>query len=63
MTFVKIISAFVLSVVLTPLMIKIAKKYNIVDKPDNKLKSHKSPTPYLGGIAIFYQYYLFIFLI
>jgi UDP-GlcNAc:undecaprenyl-phosphate GlcNAc-1-phosphate transferase len=53
MTFVKIISAFVLSVVLTPLMIKIAKKYNIVDKPDNKLKSHKSPTPYLGGIAIF----------
>lgn len=53
MTFVKIISAFLLSVMLTPLMIKIAKKYNIVDKPDNKLKSHKEPTPYLGGIAIF----------
>jgi len=34
-------------------MIRIAKKYNIVDQPDNKLKSHKDPTPYLGGIAIF----------
>jgi len=53
MSFVKILSAFLLSVIFTPVMIRIAKKYNIVDQPDNKLKSHKDPTPYLGGIAIF----------
>jgi len=50
---IKCISSFILSIILVPILIKIAKKYKIVDKPDNKLKVHKVPIPYLGGIAIF----------
>jgi len=50
---IKFISSFVLSVILVPIMIRVAKKYNIVDRPDNKLKVHKAPIPYLGGVAIF----------
>jgi len=50
---IKFISSFVLSVILVPIMIRIAKKYNIVDRPDNRLKVHKAPIPYLGGVAIF----------
>lgn len=32
---------------------RIAHKINIVDRPDNELKTHKKPIPYLGGLAIF----------
>ncbi len=45
--------SFLLSFYLIPLMIKAAKNLNIVDIPDNKLKKHKEPTPYLGGLAIY----------
>ena len=45
--------AFGLSFILTPLMRRIAIKYNIVDLPDShEAKTHKEPVPYLGGIAI-----------
>ncbi|MGY4686888.1 glycosyltransferase family 4 protein [Petrotoga sp. DB-2] len=53
MLVIKCISSFVLSIILVPIMIRVAKKYNIVDRPDNKLKVHKAPIPYLGGVAIF----------
>ena len=44
--------AFLITVSLTPLMKKIAIKYNIVDVP-NQRKVHVKNTPYLGGVAIF----------
>jgi len=44
--------SMVLALSLTPLMIRVAKKLNIVDKPDENLKNHKKVTPYLGGIAV-----------
>lgn len=53
MLLVQMLLSFLISVILVPVMIKIAKKFNIVDKPDNILKVHKEPTPYLGGIVIF----------
>lgn len=42
---------FLLSLFLTPLMMVIAKKKNIVDMP-NVRKSHNKPIPLLGGVAI-----------
>lgn len=50
---------FILSLILTYVMLKIAKKYNIVDKPDQKLKQHEKTTPYLGGIAILLSFIFF----
>jgi len=52
----KVVSSFamssLLSLFLTPVMILIAKKYSIVDKPNHR-KMHKENTPLLGGLAIY----------
>jgi len=45
--------AFFLSIYLTPLMRKAALQYGIVDRPDGKLKNHRSPVAYLGGLAVY----------
>lgn len=45
--------SFLVTFYLVPLIISIAVRFNIVDNPDGKLKQHKNPTPYLGGIAIY----------
>ncbi len=37
---------------LTPVMRKIAIATDMVDRPNSSHKSHKKPTPYLGGVAI-----------
>lgn len=36
-----------------PQLIKVAFKLHILDNPDDKLKRHKEPTPYLGGLGIY----------
>ncbi|MYL56471.1 glycosyltransferase family 4 protein [Virgibacillus halodenitrificans] len=41
------------SLLVTPLIIKIALKFRVVDKPDNKRKSHNREKPSMGGLAIF----------
>lgn len=46
-----------LSILLTPLAKKMAVLFNIVDRPD-VLKIHKTPIPYLGGVAIFGSFFL-----
>jgi UDP-GlcNAc:undecaprenyl-phosphate/decaprenyl-phosphate GlcNAc-1-phosphate transferase len=43
--------AFAVAVVLTPLMIVVARRSGIVDRP-GALKSQKTPVPYLGGVAV-----------
>jgi UDP-GlcNAc:undecaprenyl-phosphate GlcNAc-1-phosphate transferase len=45
--------SFVSALAATWLCHKIALKFGIVDKPDNSVKTHKEPIPYLGGIGIF----------
>ncbi|WP_404455622.1 undecaprenyl/decaprenyl-phosphate alpha-N-acetylglucosaminyl 1-phosphate transferase [Virgibacillus necropolis] len=45
----------VISLIITPLIIKLAIKLNATDKP-NYRKAHKVPTPTLGGIAIFLSF-------
>ena len=48
--------AFVLAAAITayvtPLTIQIAHAFRITDTPDGRLKKHKNPTPYLGGLAV-----------
>lgn len=48
-----LVIAFVVSLVLTPLCRRLALRRGIVDKPDEWLKPHGQPIPYLGGVAIF----------
>lgn len=45
--------AFAVSLVLTPLMRKVAFRFGILDAPSSSIKTHKISTPYLGGVAIF----------
>lgn len=42
----------------TPLAMKAAIKFGIVDKPDGRLKVQRDPVPYLGGLAIYIAYLL-----
>lgn len=51
------------ALVLTPLMISLAKKKNIIDHPHGDLKTHAQPTPYLGGVAIYFALLLSCFLL
>src|SRR5690625_3209265 len=43
-----------LALILTPVFAKIAIKFDIVDRPNNR-KIHTDPKPYLGGLAIFFS--------
>ena len=42
----------------TPLARNAALRYNIVDRPDGRLKDHAQPTPYLGGIVVYISFLL-----
>lgn len=45
--------ALAISLIATPLCRRYAIRHKIVDKPDDFLKPHGRPIPYLGGVAIF----------
>jgi len=49
-------TAFVLCFIFVPLAMKIAYRFNILDKPITKLKKHSKPVPYLGGVAIYFSF-------
>jgi len=38
---------------LIPLMIRAAQKLRLLDVPDGKIKQHKVPVPYLGGLGVY----------
>jgi len=42
----------------TPIAMKAAVKFGIVDRPDGFLKVHRDPVPYLGGLAIYMAFLL-----
>ena len=48
--------AFLLSLILTPLIRDAFRRHGILDKPDNIRKVHISPVPRVGGIAITVSY-------
>lgn len=47
-----------LSVWLTPLMREAGLRFGIVDRPDGRLKTHREPVPYLGGLGLFLAFLL-----
>jgi len=56
--FFSFILAVGLSLYITPIVIEAALKYDIVDRPDGKLKNHDKPTAYLGGLAVYLAFLL-----
>jgi len=55
---VTFVISLILSLYLTSVMRRAALQFGIVDQPDGKLKRHKKPMPYLGGIAIYLAFLL-----
>lgn len=44
--------AMVVTAFATPVAATLARRYGVLDVPDQQLKPHARPTPYLGGVAI-----------
>jgi len=59
---IRMVGAFLLAAglahYLTPVLRQAAIRFGIVDRPDGKLKNHRAPVPYLGGIAIYLSFLL-----
>ena len=49
-------ATFILSVIFTKIIIKLAVRLCIVDRPDSVRKIHQKPIPLLGGLAIFLSF-------
>ena len=47
-----LVLSFVFALIATWLCKAIAIRFNIVDKPDNLVKTHKKPVAYLGGVGV-----------
>lgn len=45
--------AFIVTLLATPLMRRMAVQYGIVDRPNEARKIHRAPTAYLGGAAVY----------
>lgn len=52
-----LLSSFLLSFLLTPVAQKMAFRWNVLDQPGGH-KIHQTPTPLLGGIPIFFGFFL-----
>jgi UDP-GlcNAc:undecaprenyl-phosphate GlcNAc-1-phosphate transferase len=48
--------AALISVAATPRLREAALSFGIVDRPDGRLKTHREPVPYLGGLAIYLSF-------
>lgn len=47
------VGAFVVTLLATPLVRRLAVLGNVTDQPDDPRKMHQQPIPYLGGVAVF----------
>ncbi|MCP3977873.1 MAG: undecaprenyl/decaprenyl-phosphate alpha-N-acetylglucosaminyl 1-phosphate transferase [bacterium] len=47
-----LVSSFVVTLAVTPACRLVARRFDLCDRPDGRLKPHRIPTPYLGGVAI-----------
>lgn len=56
------IIAFVITFLVIPVIMVIAKKKKLYDEPDDKRKFHKQPIPSLGGLGMFVGFILSILL-
>ncbi|PKM92719.1 MAG: hypothetical protein CVU80_01885 [Elusimicrobia bacterium HGW-Elusimicrobia-4] len=55
--------SFIVAIITTPILILVAKKYDIIDHPKTPVKTHTVATPYLGGLAIFFGFVTSLFII
>ena len=55
------LSAFLLSMLLTPIIRKFCQRYQILDFPTVSRKIHTNPIPRLGGGAIYIAFFLPLF--
>ena len=55
--------SFVISLIFTPLFRAIALRFQILDHPYSDIKTHRLPTPYLGGAAIWLGWAASLFII
>jgi UDP-GlcNAc:undecaprenyl-phosphate GlcNAc-1-phosphate transferase len=46
-------ASLLLTLILTPVCRAVAMRWRVYDMPDERLKTHDRPIPYLGGVAIF----------
>lgn len=61
MIFAYFLSAFFLSLVLTPLVAILMRRIGVIDRPTQKRKIHKKNIPLGGGLAIFLSFFILIF--
>ena len=45
--------AFLITLLVTPIMRRLAVRYGIIDQPNQARKIHRMPIAYLGGVAVF----------
>lgn len=57
------VTAIAVSFALTPLFRLVAIRFNILDVPHSDIKTHRTPTPYLGGLAIWSGWIVSLFAI
>jgi len=50
--------AAILAWIVTPRVREAAIRFGIVDRPDGRLKTHREPVPYLGGLALYLSFLL-----
>ncbi len=53
---IAMVATFVLGLIFTPPIIRLAKKWEILDIPKGKRKIHKRPIPLLGGLGVFLSF-------
>ena len=51
-------TALVFALYGTPVAMRAALRFGIVDAPDGALKRHRAPVPYLGGLAVYVSFIL-----
>lgn len=56
------IFAFIVTILVIPVIILVAKKKKLYDEPDDKRKLHKQPIPSLGGLGMFIGFILSLLL-
>lgn len=45
--------SFLLTYYVVPVIMRAAQRFGILDVPDGRIKCHKAPVPYLGGLALY----------
>lgn len=50
---IALVSSFLLTLFLVPILARFAQRVGLVDRPDNKRKLHEAAIPMVGGLALF----------